>query len=269
MRYVAAQEGATISLGRQGENNVVTVIFSTASWPGDYGAGEFRLVHKRASDNAPYPCTVSVDVNGDVNWVVEAADVFADGFGCCQLTYIVGEAVAKSVIYTTATLKSLGEGELPEPVPSWLERVFQIGDSVEQAETIALNAEAWAIGERGGVPVPEQDETYHNSSKWWALESAESASEASQSENAALGSEIAAAQSATEAASFVGSPLVAATAAAMTNQSKVYVYTGSEAGYTSGHWYYYNGAEWTDGGVYNAVAVNTASIADIQEALFS
>ena len=54
-----------------------------------------------------------------------------------------------------------------------------------------------------------------------------------------------------------GSPLTAATAAAMTDQRRVYVYTGSESGYTSGHWYYYDGSAWVDGGVYNAVAVDT------------
>lgn len=54
-----------------------------------------------------------------------------------------------------------------------------------------------------------------------------------------------------------GSPLTAATAAAMTDQRRVYVYTGSETGYTAGHWYYHNGTSWTDGGVYNAVAVDT------------
>lgn len=50
----------------------------------------------------------------------------------------------------------------------------------------------------------------------------------------------------------VGSPLVAATAAAMTDTNKIYVYVGSEAGYTSGNWYYYNGSAWTSGGVYNS-----------------
>lgn len=54
-----------------------------------------------------------------------------------------------------------------------------------------------------------------------------------------------------------GSPLVADAVEDMTDQSRVYVYTGSETGYTSGHWYYYNGSTWTDGGVYNAVAVDT------------
>ena len=56
---------------------------------------------------------------------------------------------------------------------------------------------------------------------------------------------------------FYGSPLVAATAASMTDQTKVYVYTGSETGYTFGNWYYYNGSAWTSGGVYNSAAVNT------------
>lgn len=55
----------------------------------------------------------------------------------------------------------------------------------------------------------------------------------------------------------VGSPLVAATAAAMTDTSKIYVYTGSESGYTSGNWYYYNGTSWVSGGVYNSSAVET------------
>lgn len=54
-----------------------------------------------------------------------------------------------------------------------------------------------------------------------------------------------------------GSPLVATTASAMTDTSRVYVYTGSESGYTSGNWYYYNGSNWVSGGVYNAVAVRT------------
>ena len=56
-----------------------------------------------------------------------------------------------------------------------------------------------------------------------------------------------------------GSPLVAPTVADMTEQNRVYVYTGSEVGYTAGDWYYYDEGTsvWVDGGVYNAVAVVT------------
>lgn len=63
---------------------------------------------------------------------------------------------------------------------------------------------------------------------------------------------------------MVGSPLTASTAAGMTDQTKIYVYTGSETGYTAGHWYYYNGTAWTDGGVYNSVAVNTDASLTVQ-----
>ena len=54
-----------------------------------------------------------------------------------------------------------------------------------------------------------------------------------------------------------GSPLVAQTAEEMIEGNRVYVYVGSETGYTNGHWYYYNGDAWADGGVYNGSAVNT------------
>lgn len=69
---------------------------------------------------------------------------------------------------------------------------------------------------------------------------------------------------ATQAAGYVdqavilgGTPLVAATVSAMTNHDRVYVYTGSETGYTAGNWYYWNGSAWTSGGIYNSSAVQT------------
>ena len=49
--------------------------------------------------------------------------------------------------------------------------------------------------------------------------------------------------------SRVSSPFeIAATAAAMTDRTKAYVYTGSEEGYVSGGWYYHNGSRWVKGG---------------------
>lgn len=55
----------------------------------------------------------------------------------------------------------------------------------------------------------------------------------------------------------VGSPMVASTVSAMTDHTKIYVYTGSETSYTYGHWYYWNGAYWEDGGVYQSDGLNT------------
>ena len=58
----------------------------------------------------------------------------------------------------------------------------------------------------------------------------------------------------------VGSPLVANLAADMTDTTKVYVYTGSETGYTAGHWYYHNGSAWTDGGTYQSQGIGANSV---------
>lgn len=50
---------------------------------------------------------------------------------------------------------------------------------------------------------------------------------------------------------------VAPTVASMTDKEQIYVYTGTEGGYTFGNWYYWDGTAWTSGGKYNAVEVNT------------
>ena len=58
---------------------------------------------------------------------------------------------------------------------------------------------------------------------------------------------------------FPTSPLVASTAAGMTDTSRIYVYTGSETGYTAGDWYYYDPTdeEWKDGGIYQSSGIET------------
>lgn len=56
----------------------------------------------------------------------------------------------------------------------------------------------------------------------------------------------------------VGTPLMAATVADMTNHGRIYVYSGSETGMTAGHWYYWNGSTWADGGVYNSIVADNA-----------
>lgn len=72
----------------------------------------------------------------------------------------------------------------------------------------------------------------------------------------------AAAEEAKEISDFYGSPLVAATAAGMTKTNRIYVYTGTETGYTKGHWYYHNGTKWADGGTYNSSAVDGCIVTD-------
>ncbi|MCD2345823.1 hypothetical protein [Clostridium guangxiense] len=57
-----------------------------------------------------------------------------------------------------------------------------------------------------------------------------------------------------------GAPQAVSLVANMTDHTKNYVYTGSESGYTSGNWYYWNGTAWISGGVYQATGVADDSI---------
>lgn len=56
---------------------------------------------------------------------------------------------------------------------------------------------------------------------------------------------------------FTGTPQPAATVADMTDHDKLYVYTGSETGYSAGNLYYWDGTAWTSGGVYNSAVIET------------
>lgn len=50
-----------------------------------------------------------------------------------------------------------------------------------------------------------------------------------------------------------GSPLTAMVGSAMVDTTRVYIYTGDEESYEVGHWYYYDGTSWVNGGAYNAI----------------
>lgn len=55
-----------------------------------------------------------------------------------------------------------------------------------------------------------------------------------------------------------GAPRTASTAAAMADKSFIYVYVGTTtSALTNGHWYFWNGSAWTDGGLYNSTAFQT------------
>ena len=235
MRYIIAQPNKEIALGRQGENNVTTVQFDVKGWEEEYGEGTFTLAHQRCQDGDGYEREITQDGN-TINWVITNVDVAYAGKGVAQLTYTVGGSVAKSEFYFTNVLKSLdSDGTAPDPWIPWVESVLEAGANAVEA---AQNA-------------------------------AESEGNAATSESNAEAAASSALNSAREAASYVGSPLVALTAAQMADATRVYVYVGDESGYVSGDWYYYNGTAWTDGGVYNSIAVDVATNADIDSVIYS
>lgn len=148
MREVYVQ-GGPIPLGRQGENQAQTVIWRgiAAQYAALYGEGAFQLMVARCGDAAPYPVALTRDGSSLV-WTVSNSDTAKSGVGRCELTYLVGGAVAKSKTWQTQVLASFtadGSAEPPEPAQSWVQEVLDAataaGKSAEAAADSADKAE--------------------------------------------------------------------------------------------------------------------------------
>lgn len=104
------------------------------------------------------------------------------------------------------------------PSDTWVqdinEKVEQAVEAAEAAENSALDAEAWAVGERDGEPVTDQDETYQNNAKYYALSSIAAKEAAEAAASAAVESARSAADSATDASGSAESASGSASAAA-------------------------------------------------------
>lgn len=148
MRKVYVQ-GGPILLGRQGENQAQVVIWPDIAeqYAAIYGEGAFQLMVARCGDAAPYPVALTRD-GGSLVWVVSDSDTAKSGVGRCELTYLVGGAVAKSKTWQTQVLASFtadGSAEPPEPAQSWVQEVLDAaiaaGKSAEAAADSADKAE--------------------------------------------------------------------------------------------------------------------------------
>ena len=151
MNNIIISNKKPIVIGRQGENQVTTIKFSIDSLFPHIQNATYGLVHQRHGDAAPYPVT-TMAIGGYVNWVINSADVGKVGSGTAQLTAYKDGAVAKSIIFTTITLTSMGTTEAPDPVQIYIDRVVRAGqeavnaaaDAEESAEAAAASAEAAA-----------------------------------------------------------------------------------------------------------------------------
>lgn len=168
-----------IFIGVQEENESNFIQFDITPWVEKHGAGAATANAKAPNSTEPYPVTVQRDGN-IVTWKPKTADVAIEGTGAFQLIYTVGEVVARTQIWTTNIGPSLiGSGDPPDPIPDYIDEMREIAadaiqaaqdaeQSAQDAADEVENAEAWAVGQRGGVDVPSTDETYHNNSKYYA-----------------------------------------------------------------------------------------------------
>lgn len=138
MKTIKVNVGANYSydmcLGRQYENAVRMVEFDVKTLRETYGEGILTAVAIRDGDTNPYPVVLT-----DNTWVISSADTAKQGHGQLQVTWLVDEAVKKSVIYKTEVLPSLNAEtvEPPEPYQTYLDAIIQVGQDTEAAAVSA------------------------------------------------------------------------------------------------------------------------------------
>ena len=177
-----------IVIGRRGENEAVDIVWDISPLVAEFGGGTALVLAKRATDESAYPVTLTEQTDTTLTWTVSSVDSCVIGVGKVQLFWYVGNVLAKSFMWRTFTGDDITGmvGDPPEAYESWIEHLAEMGaDILNDAKDEVKNAEAWAVGERGGEPVVDGDETYHNNSKYWSGVSSDYAGNAESSADAA------------------------------------------------------------------------------------
>lgn len=123
MREIIA-DSRMMHIGKNGEGDALRVTFPVvAEWEALYGAGGvWTLNVQRFGDALAYAAQDFKIADGAALWVVTDADAAVVGEGRCELTYKIGDTVAKSRTYAFRVDRSLtGGGDVPDPVKGWQE----------------------------------------------------------------------------------------------------------------------------------------------------
>lgn len=141
MQSIYAHPGVHLALGRKGENEARQVVFDLRLWRAAYGDGAVSLCAMRAGDAEPYPCGVTQDEDTAV-WVLRAADVDKPGWGNVQLSYYVGDTLAKSQTWRTLVAPSLCAcGDPGEVQQGWLDQAGKDAAAAQQGAKDAQEAQ--------------------------------------------------------------------------------------------------------------------------------
>lgn len=126
------------------------------------------------------PVSFSMDANGVITMATEDGTTYTADVGALIKTYTFADS---SVIDFTVTTDASGNKTVTADIvsgsidgtkltPNYLADCMQAKTGAETAATNSAtssqDAEAWAVGTRGGVPIPSTDPAYENNAEYWA-----------------------------------------------------------------------------------------------------
>lgn len=242
------------------------LVFNLFEGSTEYYPRDGAVVRIRGTKPSGYGYSVICDLSGNVV-NVDTTEGMTDEYGqiLSELQITIGETILGSANFILSVEKN------PHPdgvTDASVETAIQIETRMDAIET-RMDAVEDAIGalETGDVPdvnVERAERILADANLQGAINAVNSDLESLEitvSELDAIGISVEnEALMIAPGESSVAPPLLASTVSDMTDTTKIYVYVGSETGYTYGNWYYYDGSAWVSGGVYNAAAIADGSI---------
>ena len=138
----------------------------------DLSEKSIQIIYLSAEESSDINAARCVERNDEqirFGWLVPAAACYEVGTLSFSIEVVGEDYVWKTKTYDIEVFDGLNGGEvIPEPA----EKTWYI-ELQERCDHVLKNAEAWAVGQRGGVDVDETDVTYHNNSKYYAEKAAE------------------------------------------------------------------------------------------------
>lgn len=146
VEFYVQSNTTTIPLGRQGENLARTIYFELSEMIEEYGAGTATLICLRSKDSAPYVCDTT-QTSSMLSWTPTDTDTAYAGAGKCELRWVVGDVLAKSIVYRTSVTESItGDSTVPSEYESWYEALLEhISEYEIASDQIATNTSDIAV----------------------------------------------------------------------------------------------------------------------------
>ena len=156
-----------IYLGNQGENLAQTIEIDVSDWLVRHPDATISIWHKRNGDEVPYPVGAILDRdNGVIRWSPTNTDTYVSGEGQAEIRLTENDVIKKCRTLITGISPSVTGSGVPLG-SGWKDYIDHVEGLYNYAFQNQYTAEAWANGERNGVPVSQSDITWHNNSRWY------------------------------------------------------------------------------------------------------
>ena len=158
-------------LGVRGENGAREIVIDASAWAAGYPNASLSIWHKRPGSQTKNATGASYDPDtGIITWSPSSEDTYNAGQGVAEIRMTENGNIRKTRDIPTVVSPSLVDGSGQAVDSNWQAYMNEVEAKKQLTIAQRQTAEAWAVGQRGGVDVGPGDETYENNARFYALQ---------------------------------------------------------------------------------------------------